>query len=104
MNTHSRTADCRAELFCTHAALCGAGREVCRALMDCPTSDACIAVLDGAGLRRAVLGSLLSAIQDHLDRRASGTFSMGAVVFSNQYGLLGQTSQAKELMDRWSTL
>ena len=104
MNTHSRTADCRAELFCTHAALCGANQEVCQALVDCPTSDTCIAVLDGAGLRRAVLGSLLSAIQDHLDRRASGTFSMGAVVFSNQYGLLGQTSQAKELMDRWSTL
>ena len=24
MNTHSHTADCRTELFCTHAALCGA--------------------------------------------------------------------------------
>ena len=26
MNTHSRYADCRAELFCAHAALCGADR------------------------------------------------------------------------------
>ncbi len=104
MNTHSRTADCRGELFCAHAALCGAGPETCRTLMDCPTSDAYIAVLDGADLREAVLDSLLSAIQNHLDRRASGAFFVGAVVFSNQYGLLGQTSQAKELMDRWSTL
>jgi len=80
------------------------GRGVGRALMDAVSSDACIAILDGADLREAVLDSLLSAIQNHLDRRASGAFFVGAVVFSNQYGLLGQTSQAKELMDRWSTL
>ena len=104
MNTHSRLADCRTEIFCAHAALCGAAPELCRALMDCPTSDACIAVLDRAGLREAVLDSLLSAAQDHLNRRASGAFPVGAAVFSNQYGLLGRTSQAKELMDAWSTL
>lgn len=101
MNTHSRFADCRTELFCTHAALCGAGLDVCRALMDCPTSDACIAVLDKAGLRKAVLDSLLSAVQDHLDRRISGAFPVGAVAFSNQYGLLGQTRRAGELIDIW---
>lgn len=104
MNTHSRIADCRTELFCAHAALRGAGREVCQRLMDCAASDACIAVLDGVGLRAAVLDSLLSAIQDHLNRRAAGTFTAGAVVFSNQYGLLGCTSRAKELMNAWSTL
>ena len=104
MNTHSRTADCRTELFCTHAALCGANQAVCQALMDCPTSDACIAVLDGAGLWEAVLDSMLSAVQVHLDRRAAGAFQAGAVVFSNQYGHLGRTSQAKELMDSWFTL
>lgn len=104
MNTHSRTADCRAELFCAHATLCGAGPELCRALMDCAASDACIAVLDKVGLRAEVLDSLLSAIQDHLDRRAAGAFTVGAVVFSNQYGLLGRTRRAKELMEQWSTL
>lgn len=101
MNTHSRSADCRTELFCAHAALRGAGREVCQALADCSTSDACIAVLDRAGLRETVLDSLLSAIQDHLDRRVSGTIHVGAVVFSNQYGLLGRTRRAGELIDRW---
>ena len=99
MNTHSRSADCRTELFCAHAALRGAGREVCQALADCSTSDACIAVLDRAGLRETVLDSLLSAIQDHLDRRVSGTIHVGAVVFSNQYGLLGRTQRATLLRD-----
>lgn len=36
--------------------------------------------------------------------RTAGAFTMGAVVFSNQYGLLGRTRRAKELMDAWSTL
>ena len=31
MNTHSHTADGRAEVFCAHAALCGAAHEVCAA-------------------------------------------------------------------------
>ena len=101
MNTHSRVADCRSELFCAHAALCGADRALCRALMDAVTTDECIALLDGALLREAVLQSLLEAVQRHLDRRAAGAIRLGAVTFSNEYGLLGSTEGAKELLRQW---
>ena len=101
MNTHSHTADGRAEVFCAHAALCGASREVCAALMDAATTDACLDILDGAGLRGLVLESILAAIQMHLDRRAGGAFRVGAVLFSNQHGPLGETHTAKELMKEW---
>lgn len=101
MNTHSRTADCRTELLCAHAALCGAPQAVCAALMDAATTDACMEILDEAHLREPVLKSLLAAIQLHLDRRAAGAFVVGAVLFSNQYGPLGQTETAKELLDEW---
>ena len=101
MNTHSRVADCRSELFCAHAALCGADRALCRALMDAVTTDECIALLDGALLREAVLQSLLEAVQRHLDRRAAGAIRLGAVTFSNEYGLLGSTEGAKELLREW---
>ena len=101
MNTHSRTADCRTELLCAHAALCGASRDVCAALMSAATTDACMEILDKAGMREPVLSSLLDAIQLHLDRRAAGAFRVGAVLFSNQYGPLGQTKTAKELLDEW---
>ena len=59
MNTHSHTADGRAEVFCAHAALCGAAHEVCAALMDAATTDACLDILDGAQLRAPVLESIL---------------------------------------------
>ena len=101
MNTHSHTADGRAEVFCAHAALCGASREVCTALMDAATTDACLDILDAAQLRAPVLESILAAIQMHLDRRAGGAFRVGAVLFSNQHGPLGETKTAKELMQEW---
>ncbi len=103
LNTHSHTADCRTELFCTHAALCGAGRDTCAALYDAATTDACLDILDAAGLRAPVLESLLQAIQLHLDRRAADAFRVGAVLFSNQHGPLGLTPAAKELLNTWNT-
>ena len=101
MNTHSRFADCRTELFCAHAAVCGASTAVCRALMDAASSDACIAILDGAGLREAVLERMLSAIHRHLVRRTGEACRAGAILFSNEYGPLGQTEAVKEIMEAW---
>ena len=104
MNTHSRMADCRCELFCAHAALCGADASLCRALMDQPTSDGCLALLESANLKDAVLRSLLEAIQRHLDRRTHQAMRTGAVVFSNEAGLLGMTETAGQLLKEWNSL
>ena len=101
MNTHSRWADCRTELFCAHAAVCGAGQDVCIALMHAATTDACIEILDGAGLRGPVLDSMLQAVSMHLRHRAAGAYQIGAVLFSNQYGLLGRTPEAEEILNTW---
>ena len=48
-----------------------------------------------------MLQSLLAAIQLHLDRRAGGAFRVGAVLFSNQHGPLGQTETAARLLNEW---
>ena len=102
MNTHSRWADCRGELFCAHAALAGASREVCAALMEAATTDACVAILDREGLRKPVMDRLLGAIQHHLDRRVAKKIPVGAVLFSSEYGFLGQTSGAVEMRKGWN--
>ena len=86
----------------TYAALSGAGQEVCAALLHAATTDACIEILDKAGLRAPVLAGLVDAIQTHLDRRAAGAFRVGAILFSNQHGPLGQTQTAKELLQAWT--
>lgn len=101
MNTHSRYADCRTELFCAHAALCGADTATCRALMQVATADACLAILEPVHLQRAVLDSLLQAIQAHLERRIGPRCKIGSVLFSNTYGMLGMTPPAKEMLQQW---
>lgn len=101
MNTHSRYADCRGEIFCAHGALCGSDQVLCRALMDAATADACIELLDGPGLRQRVMESILTAIQRHIDCRAEGAYQIGAVLFSNRFGLLGSTKNAKNILRSW---
>ena len=102
MNTHSHMADGRREIFCSHAALCGAGQDVCADLMRQVTTDGCLEILDQAGMREAVLKSILEAVQEHLDLRAAGRMTVGAVLFSNVYGTLGMTEKAEKLLDDWS--
>lgn len=101
MNTHSRYADCRTELFCAHAAICGADTATCQALMNAATTDACLEIVDQAHLRDGVLTSLLEAIQRHLEHRIGLGCRIGAVLFSNQFGLLGMTRPAKEILQQW---
>ena len=101
MNTHSRVADARAEIFCAHAALCGGDRDLCRALMAARTSDACLDLLDAANLRQPVMESILTAIDTKLTARLCAGCRAGAVLFTNQHGLLGQTQQAKEILKAW---
>ena len=76
-------------------------RETCRALFEAATTDACLDLLDAAGLRAPVLESLLAAVQLHLDRRAAGAFRVGAILFSNQHGPLGQTETAAQILNDW---
>ena len=101
MNTHSRWADCRMELLCAHTAACGGDTALCRAVLDCATTDGALALLQEAGLWDAVCRRLLDAIQLHLDRRAAGAFRVGAVVFTNEAGLLGRTPGAEEMIKMW---
>ena len=101
MNTHSRQADCRSEIFTAHAALCGADTALCRALMEAVTADACLSLLEEACLREEVLESLLAAIQRHLERRTAGKLRIGALLFSNAFGILGTSSGAKSLLEEW---
>ena len=101
MNTHSRQADCRCELFCAHAAVAGASRTLCTRLMEAATTDACIALLEEEHLGEPVLASLTAAAQRQVQRRAGEAFQAGVILFSNVYGTLGVSPQAKAIIDLW---
>lgn len=98
--THSAYADGRQEIFAAHAALCGAEQEIVRRLMEAVTVDACLDILQEAGLDKPVLASISQKIQSHLFHRTTGksgrVFQVEYVMFTNQYGVLMQTEQAAD--------
>ncbi len=95
--THSRVADARMEILSAHAAMAGAPQKLVRELMDAPTTDRALELLERQGIREPVIGSLLQKMEEHLNHRA-GQMRTGAILFSSQSGLLGQTSKAPELL------
>ena len=100
MNTHSRYADGRLEVFTAHAALCGAKRETLQALMESATTDEAIHLLDQEGIRQAVMDSMMQKIQEHVRARAGETLKTGVIVFSNVHGLLGKTEGCEEILQQ----
>lgn len=97
MNTHSRAADGRRETLAAHTALCGGDRALVRQIFDSPTTDRAVELLEGAGLRGAVLASIGEALDQAIKRRA-GEMDIEAVFFSNQFGILGKTPGADRLL------
>ena len=91
MNTHSRVADCRCELFAAHAALAGVSRDAIGRLMEAATTDACLEILDEEGKKEAVMQSLMKKIGQHAAHRLGGTVEVTVLVFSNRFGVLGET-------------
>ena len=97
MNTHSRNADGRMEVLsaCTLES-CAPAELACR-ILNCITTDEAVGILHEAGVLPQVMERLCVRIQKHLDRRAGEDMQIGAVVFSNEYGLLGMTEQAQKM-------
>lgn len=97
-NTLSRWGDCRMEIFASHAGMCGASAEIVRRIMDSAMTDDMLSILDGAGLRRAVMESVMERVNFHLSHRPIGAMRAGAITFSNVYGVLGRTEAADSLL------
>lgn len=95
MNTHSKYGDARMEIMTSHAAEAGASKEVLEQLAECVTTEDAISVLDTAGIREQTLRSILNKLDLHIKERVHHSLEIGAVVFSNQYGFLGETGDAE---------
>ncbi|MDD7651028.1 MAG: cobalt-precorrin-5B (C(1))-methyltransferase CbiD [Candidatus Faecousia sp.] len=97
MNTHSKTADGRRETLAAHTAMAGGSRALVQKVFDSPTTDAAVAALREAELHEPVLASIAVALEENLRHRA-GEMEIGALFFSNQYGILGKTPGADRLL------
>ena len=98
MNTHSRWADGRGEILAANALRAGISREAALEILESATTEEALSVVVREGLLDAVMEQLTTRIHDHLNRRGGGQMLLGAVLYSNQWGYLGQTESAEELI------
>ena len=100
MNTHSHCADGRMEVLCASAIRAGGSLECAREILEAGTTDEALAVLASYGILKETMAVVMEKIQFYLDHRAYEQILLGAVVFSNVYGLLWQNRDSEELIHK----
>ena len=100
MNTHSRWADCRMDLLATAMLRAGFSADRARAVLDCVTTDDALALLSEEE-REATIGQIMKSIEKYMEYRMADQMPVGAILYSNVYGILGKTSKVDTLMHLW---
>ena len=98
MNTHSKYADCRTELFALQAMLRGASIEVGKEIYGCLTTDEVTKILKRENLFEPVMEQVTEKIDFYMQHRVHGKIKTAAFMFSNVYGILGKTKYADALI------
>ena len=102
MNTHSHSADSRVEILCANGIRAGADLACARDILECSTTDEALHVLEKNHILQETMKEITDRIQFYLDHRSYDQILLGAVIFSNEFGYLGQTPDAEELISRIS--
>ena len=98
MNTHSKYADCRSEFLALQAVFHGASSEIGKEIYQALTTDEMTKILKREGLFEAVIEEAVKKIDFYMQKRVHGKLKTGAILFSNVYGILGETANAAELL------
>ena len=105
MNTHSKMADGRMEVLASCAIQADVRSETVKKILNCITTEEAITLLQEEDNRNATklledtLQILMQRIHYYLQNRAYEGLRIGAILFSNQHGLLGMTEDAEQLLD-----
>lgn len=100
MNTHSHSADARMEVLASNAIRAGAELSCARSILECNTTDEALEILSLEGLLKETMQEITNRIQFYLNHRSYEQILLGAVIFSNVQGYLGQTPDAAKLIEK----
>lgn len=98
MNTHSKIADCRNEIFAAHCALSGAAREVVENIMNSVNTVEIHRILVDGNLCDAVYESILKKILFNINYRLMNKVEVEIIIFSNENGILMKTKGADDFV------
>ncbi|MGN0255321.1 MAG: cobalt-precorrin-5B (C(1))-methyltransferase CbiD [Chordicoccus sp.] len=98
MNTHSHEADARMELLAAAALRAGADGDLARSVMDAVTTEEGVRLLAEAGVLEKSMRHAMEKIQFYLEKRAGSELHIECMMYSNDYGLLAESSGAEDFL------
>ncbi|MCI7638936.1 MAG: cobalt-precorrin-5B (C(1))-methyltransferase CbiD [Clostridiales bacterium] len=100
MNTHSKYGDCRMEILAAHAGVAGLAPAQIGEILQCVACDDALRIIMDAGCFEKTMTGLTERILFHLRHRAGENMEIGTILFSKEYGLLAQSENAMELIEK----
>ena len=100
LNTHSKYGDCRVELLGAHAGAAGLTPEALGRVLDCVSCDEALRIIREGGFWDETLRRVTERVAHNLAHRAGEGLETGAILFSNVYGVLSETENARALMKK----
>lgn len=99
MNTHSKYGDCRMEILAAHAGAAGVPAETVAQILECVACDEVLRILRDTPYYEKTLFRLTDRVTFHLQHRGDEMVT-GTLLFSKEYGILGKSGNADELLKK----
>lgn len=100
MNTHSKYGDGRMKTLEKYARESGGADQVMERLSRCVTTEDGISLLKEEGLWDKAVKKIMADIHSNCMKRVDARARVGALMYSNVYGHLGETEVAGEILGR----
>ena len=97
MNTHSKYGDCRMEILAAHAGAAGVSAELLAEILECVACDDVLRILQDTPYYENTLSRVTDRVAFHLQHRGAEMMT-GTLLFSKEYGILGKSGNADELL------
>lgn len=101
LNTHSKYGDGRMQAMSYYSQKCGADKRLIEEIENCVVVDEAVNILENAGFKEAVMKLIVDDIVKTVKQTVEADknkIKVGIIVFSNRYGLLGESENIGELL------
>lgn len=100
MNTHSKYGDCRMEILAAHSGAAGADAKLLAKMLSCVACDEAVRLMREVNpeLEKRALKSVTRKAHENLKHRAGDGMTVEMIMFSKEYGILGETENAREYL------
>ncbi len=91
------------ELMAAAAARCHVSEEALNQILDSVTTKEACEILKKIGIEKQCFKYMVDRIKYYLEKRAEGEVKVESMIYMNEYGVLGKTDGAEELLEKVKT-